>query len=314
MAKGNFIKKTLEVVKRKTARPNARGRPQRFNKNKPGCGLRKKPTAHPRRTAGGTSTPLPEEHQPARHVTFAEPLPKPEGDGPPACRLKRKPTPIPTREAKEVRGSVALGTEEAAGERAEVEAMHAHLKQLDNPSSRNKGSPVSIVAQGFEVERDLAQSPPAKEVRPEGPWHISILESLPKKPRCEGQSGCGGLKRKPTPIPSRRDLGLPDITKTIASACFTDKHRYAWHVDALRKRVDSQLQPTNNNQRLRLPGPEPSPLSQAYVLPESEVDYEADIPSHIGYIWPLSAGDLRSHDIGSGLRRVPTPIPGVGGI
>lgn len=115
-------------------------------------------------------------------------------------------------------------------------------------------------------------------------------------------------------------MGLLDNTETAASACLIDKHRYAWHIDAvkvdflpdaLRKHVDSQLQST---ERLRLPKPGPSPLCQAYVLPEPEVDYEPDIPSKVGYIRPLSAGDLRGHDIGFGLRRVPIPIPGVGGI
>ena len=73
--------------------------------------------------------------------------------------------------------------------------------------------------------------------------------------------------------------------------------------DILRKHVNSQIQ---SAERLRLPGPGLSQLCQIYIQPESEVDYEPDIPSKIGYIHPLSAGGLRDQNIGFGLRRAPT--------
>lgn len=49
-------------------------------------------------------------------------------------------------------------------------------------------------------------------------------------------------------------------------------------------------------------------ITQAYIVPEP--DYEPDIPQNIGLVHqssPVLAD-------GCGLRRVPTPIPGVGGI
>ena len=49
-------------------------------------------------------------------------------------------------------------------------------------------------------------------------------------------------------------------------------------------------------------------VTQAYILPDP--DYEPDIPQNIGFIHP-SSPVLAD---GCGLRRVPTPIPGVGGI
>lgn len=49
-------------------------------------------------------------------------------------------------------------------------------------------------------------------------------------------------------------------------------------------------------------------VTQAYILPDP--DFEPDIPKNIGFIHP-SSPVLAD---GCGLRRVPTPIPGVGGI
>lgn len=98
--------------------------------------------------------------------------------------------------------------------------------------------------------------------------------SLPERPKGNGQS-TSGLTRKPTPIPSRQaDL--------LDNASATDESRLAWH----NRKVETQ----------------------AYVLPDP--DYEPGVPSHVGLIHPavpvLAAG--------CGLWRVPTPMPGVGGI
>lgn len=89
-------------------------------------------------------------------------MPKPKGEGPRAYGLTRTPTPVPTRGAKKVRRVlVAPGIQEPTEDSEEVEVLGARLEKL-NLSSRVQGTLVTIVAQGFEVERDLTQTPSAK--------------------------------------------------------------------------------------------------------------------------------------------------------
>lgn len=112
-------------------------------------------------------------------------MPKPKGEGPRAYGLTRTPTLVSTRGAKKARHvSVAPSIQEPTEESEEVEVLGAHLEKL-NLSSRVQGALVTIVTQGFEVERDLTQTPPAKECS-EAPRHISSLEPLPNKPKREG--------------------------------------------------------------------------------------------------------------------------------
>lgn len=232
------------------------------------------------------------------------------------CGLKRVPTPFPR--AKTGGKPAAMSANEGRHETGHIKIVEP-LPEKERKSSYgmrpspfpvrdsypgSKVAPTGVAAAGKRAERGalytrLEKRSPAGKIQGTlvylrakvelvmavgaGPTYRSPTPkdqghisflSLPQRPTGNRQS-TGGLTRKPTPIPSRKADLLDD-----ASA--TDKRRLAWH----NRTVDTQ----------------------AYAL--SDPDYEPGVPRHVGLVHPavpvLAAG--------CSLWRVPTPMPGVGGI